>query len=46
MLLWINSAANEGMISAVAGQLGLDAVEAEIEPAGKVAHLKKLSRGG
>ena len=28
--------------AAVARQLGLDAVEAEIEPAGKVAHIKKL----
>jgi P-type Cu+ transporter len=31
---------------AVAKQLGLDAVEAEIEPAGKVAYVKKLRAGG
>jgi Cu+-exporting ATPase len=31
---------------AVAGQLGLDKVEAEIEPAGKVAHVKKLRADG
>jgi len=30
----------------VAKQLGLDAVEAEIEPAGKVAHVKKLRGEG
>ncbi len=30
----------------VAKQLGLDAVEAEIEPAGKVAHVKKLREEG
>ena len=32
--------------AAVAGQLGLDAVEAEIEPAGKVAHVKRLRAEG
>ncbi len=32
--------------AAVAKQLGLDAVEAEIEPAGKVAHIKKLRAQG
>jgi len=32
--------------AAVAKQLGLDAVEAEIEPAGKVAHVKMLRAGG
>jgi Cu+-exporting ATPase len=31
---------------AVSRQLGLDAVEAEIEPAGKVAHIKKLRANG
>jgi Cu+-exporting ATPase len=30
----------------VASQLGLDTVEAEIEPAGKVAHVKKLRAAG
>jgi Cu+-exporting ATPase len=30
----------------VAGQLGIDSVEAEIEPAGKVAHIKKLRAEG
>ena len=33
---------NRRTASVVAKQLGLDAVEAEIEPAGKVAHVKKL----
>ena len=33
---------NRRTAAAVAKQLGLDAVEAEIEPAGKVAHVKKL----
>lgn len=33
---------NRRTAAAVARQLGLDAVEAEIEPAGKVAHVKKL----
>ncbi len=32
----------DGTAAAVAKQLGIDAVEAEIEPAGKVAHIKKL----
>jgi Cu+-exporting ATPase len=32
--------------AAVAGKLGLDGVEAEIEPAGKVAHIKKLRAEG
>lgn len=32
--------------AAVAAQLGLDAVEAEIEPAGKVAHVKQLRSNG
>ena len=32
--------------AAVAKQLGLDVVEAEIEPAGKVAYVKKLRHGG
>jgi Cu+-exporting ATPase len=32
--------------TAVAKQLGLDAVEAEIEPVGKVAHVKKLRAEG
>ena len=36
---------NRRTAAAVARQLDLDAVEAEIEPAGKVAHVKKL-RGG
>ncbi len=33
---------NRRTAAAVARQLGLDAVEAEIEPVGKVAHVKKL----
>jgi Cu+-exporting ATPase len=37
---------NRRTAAAVARQLGLDAVEAEIEPAGKVAHVKKLRAGG
>jgi len=37
---------NRRTAAAVAGQLGLDAVEAEIEPAGKVAHVKKLRADG
>ena len=32
--------------AAVANQLGLDTVEAQIEPAGKVAHIKKLRAEG
>jgi Cu+-exporting ATPase len=37
---------NRRTADAVAKQLGLDAVEAEIEPAGKVAHVKKLREAG
>jgi Cu+-exporting ATPase len=37
---------NRRTAAAVASQLGLDAVEAEIEPAGKVAHVKKLRSEG
>ena len=37
---------NRRTADAVARQLGLDAVEAEIEPAGKVAHVKKLREEG
>jgi Cu+-exporting ATPase len=37
---------NRRTAAVVARQLGLDAVEAEIEPAGKVAHVKKLRAGG
>ncbi len=37
---------NHRTAAAVARQLGLDAVEAEIEPAGKVAHIKKLRAEG
>ena len=37
---------NRRTADAVAKQLGLDAVEAEIEPAGKVAHVKKLRDEG
>jgi len=37
---------NRRTAAAVAKQLGLDAVEAEIEPAGKVAHVKKLRTEG
>jgi len=37
---------NRRTAAVVAKQLGLDAVEAEIEPAGKVAHIKKLRTEG
>lgn len=37
---------NRRTAAAVAKQLGLDAVEAEIEPAGKVAHVKQLRDKG
>jgi Cu+-exporting ATPase len=37
---------NRRTAAAVAGQLGLDAMEAEIEPAGKIAHIKKLRAEG
>jgi Cu+-exporting ATPase len=37
---------NRRTAAAVAKQLGLDGVEAEIEPAGKVAHVKKLTAEG
>ena len=37
---------NRRTAAAVAKQLGLDSVEAEIEPAGKVAHVKMLRAGG
>ena len=37
---------NRRTAAAVATQLGLDAVEAEIEPAGKVAQVKKLRADG
>jgi Cu+-exporting ATPase len=37
---------NHRTAAAVAKKLGLDAVEAEIEPAGKVAHIKKLRAEG
>jgi len=37
---------NRRTAAAVARQLGLDAVEAEIEPAGKVAHVRKLRAEG
>jgi Cu+-exporting ATPase len=37
---------NRRTATVVAGQLGIDAVEAEIEPAGKVAHVKKLRAEG
>jgi Cu+-exporting ATPase len=37
---------NRRIAAAVAKKLGLDAVEAEIEPAGKVAHVKKLRAEG
>jgi Cu+-exporting ATPase len=37
---------NRHTAAAVAKQLGIDAVEAEIEPAGKVAHVKKLRAEG
>lgn len=37
---------NRRTAATVARQLGIDAVEAEIEPAGKVAHIKKLRGEG
>jgi Cu+-exporting ATPase len=37
---------NRRTAAVVAGQLGIDALEAEIEPAGKVAHIKKLRAEG
>ena len=37
---------NRRTAAAVAKQLGIDAVEAEIDPAGKVAHVKKLRTEG
>jgi Cu+-exporting ATPase len=37
---------NRRTAAAVAKQLGLDAVEAEIEPAGKVAHIQRLRAEG
>jgi Cu+-exporting ATPase len=37
---------NRGTAAVVAKQLGLDGVEAEIEPAGKVAYVKKLRSEG
>jgi P-type Cu+ transporter len=37
---------NRRTAAVVASQLGLDAVEAEIEPAGKVAHVRKLRAEG
>jgi P-type Cu+ transporter len=37
---------NRRTAAAVAKKLGLDSVEAEIEPAGKVAHVKKLQAEG
>ncbi|MCE9595718.1 MAG: copper-translocating P-type ATPase [Planctomycetes bacterium] len=37
---------NRRTAAAVAKQLGIDAVEAEIEPAGKVAHVKQLRARG
>ena len=37
---------NRRTAAAVAKQLGIDAVEAEIEPAGKIAHVKKLRAEG
>jgi Cu+-exporting ATPase len=37
---------NRRTAAVVAKQLGIDALEAEIEPAGKVAHIKKLRAQG
>jgi Cu+-exporting ATPase len=37
---------NRRTAAAVSGQLGLDAVEAEVEPAGKAAQVKKLRAAG
>jgi Cu+-exporting ATPase len=37
---------NRRTAAAVAGQLGIDAVEAEVDPAGKVSHVKKLRSEG
>ena len=37
---------NRRTAAAVAKQLGIDVVEAEIEPSGKVAHVKKLRAAG
>jgi len=37
---------NRRTAAAVAKQLGLDSVEAEVEPAGKVAHVKRLRAAG
>ena len=37
---------NRRTAAAVVKQLGIDAVEAEIDPAGKVAHIKKLRAAG
>ena len=37
---------NRRTAAAVAGKLGIDTVEAEIEPAGKVAHVKNLRAAG
>ena len=37
---------NHRTAAAVAKQLGIDAVEADVEPAGKVAHVKKLRAAG
>jgi len=37
---------NRRTAAAVAKELGIDTVEAEIEPAGKVAHIKKLRAAG
>ncbi len=37
---------NRRTAEAVAKQLGLDAVEAEVEPQGKIAHVQKLRREG
>jgi P-type E1-E2 ATPase len=37
---------NRHTAATVARQLGLDTVEAEVEPTGKVAHVKKLRAEG